>query len=170
MSPPATAESPLLVATTLQGRISGLLGKLTLHRAYHNPHRIPLELSHIFPLPPRAAVVALRLKTAKRYLPGKLQARRQARQLFQTRAELGKTACTLEQERPDLVTLRVGPLAPGSSLEVEIGLEVILAQEKEHAVFSLPLTAGRLYIPGHPSHGPPAGMGTSVRKDRWSSS
>lgn len=162
MSQAATLELPLLVAVELKGRVTGLLGHLTLRQTFYNPHKVPLELTHIFPLPPRAAVVSCRLKTGKRYLPGQLMERRQARQSFQDRATQGKTACTLEQDRPDLYTLRIGPIAPGERLEVELTLLLTLAIEREQAVLSFPLTVGRRYVPGRPGHGTPAGMGTGV--------
>ncbi len=165
MSQAATAELPLLVAVELKGRITGLLSHLTLRQTFHNPHKVPLELTHIFPLPPRAAVVSCRLKTGKRYLSGQLMERRQARQSFQAHATRGKTVCTLEQDRPDLYTLRVGPIAPGGHLEVELALDLILATEREEVVLSFPLTAGRRYVPGRPSHGTSAGMGTGVDTD-----
>lgn len=160
-----TADLPLLVKVELRGRITGILGRLTLRYTFHNPHGVPLEVTHIFALPSRAAVISCSLRPGKRTLRSRLLARREARKLYRQATAKRKTACTLEQERPDLFTLRVGPIAPGERLAVELTLEVSLQWEQARAVFCFPLAAGRRYIPGKPNQGPQVGLGTSVDTD-----
>ena len=165
MKAPATAELPLLVARKLTGRFTGALGRLTLHQLFHNPHRVPLELVHLLPLPPQAAVVACRLRTAQRYVSCKLKERRLARQESGRQALQGKPSCLLEQDRPDLYTLTVGPIPPGGQLEVEITFDLILTRDGADLVLAFPVIAGRRYVPGRPTHGTPSGLGTGVDSD-----
>ncbi|MFA7483471.1 MAG: VIT and VWA domain-containing protein [Vulcanimicrobiota bacterium] len=148
-----------LRAMSVRGKITGLLHSTKVEQSFFNSYDTPLEVTYIFPLPSRAAVVSYTMKIGKRTLRGKLQERRKARECYEQALEKGQTASVAEQERPDVFTVRVGNLAPGESLSVELQMEGPLALEGLQACFRFPLVVSERYIPGQLCSGPQSGVG-----------
>ncbi|MBL7511548.1 hypothetical protein I6A94_16925, partial [Frankia sp. CN4] len=63
----------------VQATLTGLAASCTLTQGFHNPHDEPLEATYIFPLPPRAAVTAMRMEADGRVVDAELKERGQAR-------------------------------------------------------------------------------------------
>jgi Ca-activated chloride channel family protein len=154
-----------LVEVAVKGRIEGLLFSVKMSQTFVNSYSVPLEVTYVFPLPPRSAVAGYVMKVGKRTLKGKLQGRSQARKTYRKAIESGHTASLAEQERPDVFTVAVGNLAPNESLTVELELEGPLALEGREASFRFPLVVGQRYIPGQPLQGSGAGRGVTLDTD-----
>ena len=59
----------------VQAAITGLASSIQLTQGFQNPYDEPLEATYIFPLPPRAAVTALRMEADGRVVEGLLKER-----------------------------------------------------------------------------------------------
>jgi Ca-activated chloride channel family protein len=145
--------------------ITGLVGKVLLTQAFHNPHEVPLEATYIFPLPDRAAVTAMRMTADGRVIEAELKERGRAREEYDQAIAEGKRASIAEEERPDVFTMRVGNILPGEQVSVALSIVGPLSYEAGEATFRLPLVVAPRYIPGTPLQGASVGEGYALDTD-----
>jgi Ca-activated chloride channel family protein len=134
----------------VQAAITGLASSIQLTQGFRNPHDEPLEATYIFPLPPRAAVTALRMEADGRVVEGLLKERSEARADYDQAIDEGKRASIAEEERPGVFTMRVGNIMPGERVSVHLTLAGALSYEDGEATFRFPLVVAPRYIPGEP--------------------
>ncbi|HEY0451546.1 VIT domain-containing protein [Actinophytocola sp.] len=134
----------------VQAAITGLASSIQLTQGFHNPHAEPLEATYIFPLPPRAAVTALRMEADGRVVEGLLKERGEARADYDQAISEGKRASIAEEERPGVFTMRVGNIMPGERVSVHLTLAGALSYEDGEATFRFPLVVAPRFIPGTP--------------------
>lgn len=145
--------------------LTGLASSIELTQGFHNPHDLPLEATYIFPLPPRAAVTALRMEADGRTVDGVLKERAQARTDYDQAVTEGKRASIAEEERPGVFTMRVGNIMPGERVSVRVTLAGALSYEDGSATFRFPLVVAPRYIPGEPLPGDQVGDGVAPDTD-----
>ncbi|MPZ85957.1 MAG: VWA domain-containing protein [Actinophytocola sp.] len=134
----------------VQAAITGLSSGIQLTQGFRNPHAEPLEATYVFPLPPRAAVTALRMEADGRVVEGLLKERAEARADYDQAITEGKRASIAEEERPGVFTMRVGNIMPGERVSVHLTLAGALSYEDGEATFRFPLVVAPRYIPGTP--------------------
>lgn len=149
----------------VNGRITGLLYRLTVAQTFVNGYAEPLEATYIFPLPARAGVTRFHLRVGARVIEGVLKERGEARAEYDRAIQQGHRAAIAEEERPEVFTLRVGNLPPGADVTVELELAGPLAVADGEATFRFPLVVAPRYIPGGPLPGPSVGLGTARDTD-----
>lgn len=149
----------------VDGRITGLLYRLTVAQTFVNVHGEPLEATYIFPLPARAGVTRFRLQVGERVIDGVLKERGAARVEYDQAIQQGHRAAIAEEERPEVFTMRVGNIPPGEAVTVELELAGPLAMTDGEATFRFPLVVAPRYIPGVPLDGPGVGLGTALDTD-----
>ncbi|MGB5065663.1 MAG: VIT domain-containing protein, partial [Candidatus Competibacter sp.] len=108
----------------MNGRITGLLYRLTVAQTFVNAHAEPLEATYIFPLPARAGVTRFRLQVGERVIEGVLKERGAARDDSDQALRQGHRAAIAEEERPEVFTIRAGNIPPGEAVGVELELEL----------------------------------------------
>jgi Ca-activated chloride channel family protein len=143
----------------VRAAVTGLNARTDVVQGFHNPYDTPLEATYVFPLPDRAAVVAMTLTADGRTIVAELQERSQARETYDRAIAEGKRASIAEEDRPDVFTMRVGNIAPGEHVEVALVLVTALPFEDGEAAFRFPLVVAPRYIPGRPLAGGQAGDG-----------
>ena len=150
----------------VDGRITGLLYRLTVAQTFVNVHADPLEATYIFPLPARAGVTRFQLRVGERVIEGVLKERGAAREEYDQAIQQGHRAAIAEEERPEVFTMRVGNIPPGETVGVELELAGPLAVADGEATFRFPLVVAPRYIPGVPLDGPGgrSGHGTGYRR------
>jgi Ca-activated chloride channel family protein len=146
-------------------RITGLTSQTEVTQGFRNTHDEPLEATYVFPLPPRAAVTAMRMEADGRVVEGVLKERGQARADYDQAMQEGKRASIAEEERPGVFTMRVGNILPGERVTVHLTLAGALAYEDGEATFRFPLVVAPRYIPGAPLAGEQVGDGTAEDTD-----
>nr|WP_052478801.1 VIT domain-containing protein [Kibdelosporangium sp. MJ126-NF4]CEL20646.1 hypothetical protein [Kibdelosporangium sp. MJ126-NF4]CTQ89558.1 hypothetical protein [Kibdelosporangium sp. MJ126-NF4] len=149
----------------VQAAITGLAASVEVTQGFRNPHDIPLEATYIFPLPPRAAVTALRMEADGRVVEGLLKERGEARESYDQAISEGKRASIAEEERPGVFTMRVGNIMPGERVSVHLTLATALSYEDDEATFRFPLVVAPRYIPGTPLAGDQVGDGVAGDTD-----
>ncbi|MBX6390182.1 MAG: VWA domain-containing protein, partial [Frankia sp.] len=154
-----------LAAIDVAATITGLASTTRLTQGFHNPYDEPLEATYIFPLPPRAAVTALRMEADDRVVDAVLRERGQARADYDAAVSQGRRASIAEEERPGVFTMRVGNIMPGERVSVRLTLAGELAYEDGTATFRFPLVVAPRYIPGTPLPGEQVGDGTQLDTD-----
>ncbi|MFD5829777.1 VIT domain-containing protein [Lentzea sp. NPDC060358] len=143
----------------VRAAVTGLVGRTVLTTGFVNTHDTALEATYVFPLPDRAAVTGMKMTAADRTVEAELQERGAARQAYDDAIAAGRRASIVEEERPDVFTMRVGNVQPGEHVAVELTLVGPLVFEDGAATFRFPLVVAPRYIPGTPLEGPPVGDG-----------
>jgi len=149
----------------VDGRITGLLYRLTVAQTFVNVHADPLEATYIFPLPARAGVTRFQLRVGERVIEGVLKERGAAREEYDQAIRQGHRAAIAEEERQEVFTMRVGNIPPGETVAVALELAGPLAVADGEATFRFPLVVAPRYIPGVPLDGPGVGLGTAHDTD-----
>jgi Ca-activated chloride channel family protein len=154
-----------LESVDVQTRITGLAAHTEVTQGFRNTHDEPLEATYVFPLPPRAAVTAMRMEADGRVVDGVLKERGQARATYDQAIQEGKRASIAEEERPGVFTMRVGNILPGERVTIHLTLAGALSYEDGEATFRFPLVVAPKYIPGAPLEGEQVGDGTAEDTD-----
>ena len=154
-----------LESVDVRTKITGLASHTEVTQGFRNTHDEPLEATYVFPLPPRAAVTAMRMEADGRIVDGVLKERGQARVDYDQAIREGKRASIAEEERPGVFTMRVGNIVPGERVTVHLTLAGALSYEDGEATFRFPLVVAPRYIPGAPLEGEQVGDGTAEDTD-----
>ncbi len=149
----------------VRATITGLVGRVVLTTGFVNTHDTALEATYVFPLPDRAAVTGMKMTAGERTVEAELQERGQARQAYDEAIAAGRRASIVEEERPDVFTMRVGNIPAGERVTVELSLVGPLVFEDGAATFRFPLVVAPRYVPGTPLAGPSVGDGYAQDTD-----
>jgi pSer/pThr/pTyr-binding forkhead associated (FHA) protein/Mg-chelatase subunit ChlD len=146
-----------LERTEVRGSVTGAVADITVRQVFRNDIEVPIEAVYLFPLPHEASVYRLQFRIADRVVQGVVKEKAEARRVYeQARAE-GRAATLLEEEKPALFTLSVANVAPGVTIEVELGYQEVLAYDDGRWRFVFPMVAPERYqdTPAHGSVGLP---------------
>lgn len=133
----------------------GGLAAVTLRQVFVNPYPEPLAATYLLPLPPDAAVVDFAFVLGGVRVRGEVRRRADARAAFEQAVVEGRTAALLEQDRSTVFTQELGNLPPGAEVEVEIGVEQLLAWVDGGWTWRWPTVVGPRYL-GAPGETPDA--------------
>lgn len=134
----------------VRAEISGLTSGVELTQDFVNGFDVPLEASYVFPLPDRGAVTRMRMTVDGRTVEAELREREAARHAYDQAIDSGRRVSIVEEERPDVFTMRVGNILPGQRVSVALTLVCALSYEDGEATFRFPLVVAPRYIPGDP--------------------
>jgi Ca-activated chloride channel homolog len=148
----------------LHADITGLAASVDLRVTFSNDGLDPIEATYVFPLPELAAVNSLQIRTGSTVLDGWLMERAKARDTYAAN-RVERDAAILEQEREDVVTIRVGTIAPHERVEVRLILHARLTYTDGQVLFRFPLVVAPRYMPGARLGGDPVGKGTVADTD-----
>ncbi len=146
MQPGYYVQAPRL-ATDVNIDISGPIARVMLTQRFENPSQNWVEGIYVFPLPEKAAVDALKMQIAQRFIEGKIKPREEARKIYESAKREGKKTALLEQQRPNIFTNAVANIGPGETIVVQIEYQQTIDQSA--GVFSLrfPMVVAPRYIP-----------------------
>ncbi|ANZ40237.1 hypothetical protein BBK82_33605 [Lentzea guizhouensis] len=154
-----------LESLDVRATVTGLVGRTTVTAGFVNTHDTALEATYVFPLPDRAAVTGMKMTAGDRTVEAELQERGQARQAYDEAIASGRRASIVEEERPDVFTMRVGNIPAGEHITVELSVVGPLVFEDGAATFRFPLVVAPRYVPGTPLEGPAVGDGYAQDTD-----
>jgi Ca-activated chloride channel homolog len=149
-------SSALLLDSTVEMRISGLIAEVVLRQRYVNDSEAWLEGRYLLPLPENAVVGRLRVRIGERLIEGEVREREAARAAFVAAAQSGQRAALVEQQRPNLFRTALTNIGPGEEIEVEIGYWQAVDYRDGEFVLGLPLTLTPRYLPKTAAFGPAA--------------
>jgi Ca-activated chloride channel family protein len=154
-----------LRSMTVDVHVDGLMAATVVRQRFANVFDEPLEATYIFPLPPRAAVTGFRMTVNGATIVGRIDERATARRDYDIAVAEGRHAAIVEEERPDVFTLRVGNIPPKAIAEVEFTLVAPLAIDALEATYRFPLVVAPRYCPGTPLDGEQVGDGVAPDTD-----
>lgn len=161
----ATGERLPLKALSVDAHIVGLTATSSIRQRFINNSTTTIEATYIFPLPPRAGVTDFMTTLAGRKVVGVLKERSQARTAYEEALAAGQRAAIVEEERPDVFTVRVGNLGPSEEAIVELVLTGPLEVQDGEATFRFPMVIAPRYTTGSPVSGDQTGSGVKGDTD-----
>jgi Ca-activated chloride channel family protein len=141
-----TVPFPLL-KTDAAVHIDGDLATVELVQTFDNPLNQPVHARYIFPLPPNAAVHAMKLVTGDQVVRGVVQRKAEAQATFDAAQRAGKQAALLTQHRPNVFSQQVAHLVPGQPITVEISYAHVVPKRDGAYHFHFPMVVGPRYLP-----------------------
>lgn len=122
-----------LKSTKADVQIVGTIAHVTITQRYQNKGSIPIEATYLFPLSTKAAVHNMRMKIGERSIQAKVFEKKKAKKIYDKAIKQGKRAAKLDQKRPNVFEMKVGNIAPGDDVVVELMYtEMVSAQNKEY--------------------------------------
>ncbi|NLX19226.1 MAG: hypothetical protein GXY53_08110, partial [Desulfobulbus sp.] len=109
----------------------------------------PIEAVYKFPLPENASLCGFRAFVDGRTIEGEIEEREKAFELYDDALSEGHGAQLLDEERPNIFTLSVGNIKPGSAVVLEIQYVILTDTEGAEIRFNLPTAISPRYTPGH---------------------
>lgn len=142
----ALGECPLK-NTKVRADISGFITRVRVVQEFQNDFSEPIEAVYTFPLSQNSAVDDMTMTIGERVVRGKIMKRAEARRVYETAKEEGKTASLLDQERANIFTQSVANILPGEKILIEISYVETLKYEDGQYEFVFPMVIGPRYIP-----------------------
>ena len=106
--------------TRVQIDVAGVIADVKVEQTYRNEGIRPINASYVFPASTRAAVYAVRMRIGNEVIIAKVKERTQAKKEFEKAKEEGKSASLLEQDRPNVFSMKLANIMPQEQVEIEL--------------------------------------------------
>jgi Ca-activated chloride channel family protein len=140
------ADVIALRGVRLRSKLAGLAEKTTVEQTFVNREPQPIEAVYTFPLPEDAAVCHFEVVTGDRVLTGVVDETDRAIDKYDAAIDRGDAAYLLEQERPDVFTIRVGNINPRQAATVRVTYVRALKMVDRQIRLSFPTTVAPRYV------------------------
>ena len=141
---PETDRLPLK-ETGAQVNIVGVIADVTVRQKYINSGKNTLEAIYTFPLSTKAAVYAMKMTIGKRVITARISEKEKARKDYNRAKTQGKRVSLLEQNRPNVFTMKVANIAQQDTIVVELKYTELLVPENGVYSFVYPTVVGPRY-------------------------
>ncbi len=142
----STIEHLPLKSTKVDVSIVGVIADVTILQRYMNAGKSPIESKYIFPASTKAAVYHLKMVIGERILTAVIKEKEQAQQEYEEAVEQGYTATLLEQERPNVLQMRVGNIMPGDTIDIVLKYTELITPVNGVYEFVYPTVVGPRYF------------------------
>jgi Ca-activated chloride channel family protein len=147
-------------------RVTGPIANGTLTQRFRNDADHVTEATYIFPLPPDAAVIGMKMVIGTRTIRASIETREQAQERYERAVAAGVGAGMLEQERPDVFTQTVSAIPAHGTVEVTLEFDTVARYDNGQWELAIPLTVAPRYVPGSATGRPTTGSGRAPDTDR----
>jgi Ca-activated chloride channel homolog len=141
---PAQDALPLK-STRVEVAIAGVMADVTVTQSYANSGKRPLNAKYVFPASTRAAVHGLRMSIGNRTIVAKIKERVAAEKEYEAHKKAGKNAALLEQDRPNVFSMRLANIMPGDHIDVTLQYTELLVPTAGVYEFVYPTVVGPRY-------------------------
>lgn len=142
-----TSEPVPLKGVKVEGDILGRGARVWVSERFRNEESTAIEAVYKFPLPEAAAICGFKARVDGRLIRGEVEEGDKAFDMYDDALSRGDGAYLLDEERPNIFTLSVGNLNPGSDVVTEIAYVTLLDGNGRDSRFFLPTTISPRYIP-----------------------
>lgn len=136
-----------LLGVTVEAELSCASAKVVLAQRYKNTEAKPIEAVYLFPLPIDAAICGFEAEVDGRRVEGRVEEREKAFEIYDDAMADGHGAFLMDQERPNVFTMSVGNLKPGSEATIRVSWVATVPWEGDALRFILPTTVSPRYTP-----------------------
>lgn len=106
--------------TRVEIAVSGVIADVRVMQTYRNEGSRPINATYIFPASTRAAVYSMRMRIGNQIITAKIKEREAAKQEFETAKKEGKSASLLEENRPNVFSMKLANIMPQEQIEIEL--------------------------------------------------
>ncbi len=131
--------------TNVEINVSGVIADVRVTQTYRNEGRRPINASYIFPASTRAAVYSMRMKIGNEVIVARIKEREKAKEEYETAKKKGKSASLLEEQRPNVFSMKMANLMPKEEIEVELRYTELLIPTKGVYELVYPTVVGPRY-------------------------
>jgi Ca-activated chloride channel family protein len=139
------ADRIALRGVSLRARLAGLSQHVTIDQTFVNLEQRAIEAVYTFPLPENAAVCGFEVLTADRVLTGTIEEAEAATEKYEEAVSSGHGAFVMEQDRPDVFTVRVGNLKPRQAATIRLTYVCPLVRVDRQIRIAFPTTIAPRY-------------------------
>lgn len=115
-----TVDHLPLKDTRVDISISGVIADVKVVQTYRNEGSRSINATYVFPASTRAAVYAMRMKIGNDIIVAKIKEKEQAKADFEQAKKEGKSASLLEQDRPNVFTMKLANVMPQEQVDIEL--------------------------------------------------
>ena len=116
---PAVDRLPLK-GTSVDIAVSGVIADVRVVQTYRNEGTRPINATYMFPASTRAAVYSIRMRIGNQVIVAKIKEREAAKKEFEKAKEEGKSASLLEEQRPNVFSMKLANMMPNDEVEIEL--------------------------------------------------
>jgi Ca-activated chloride channel homolog len=138
-------EALPLESTKVDVQVTGVIAEVTVTQAYKNAGKKPINAQYVFPASTRAAVHGMRMQVRDQVIEAVIEEKQQASKTFEEAKKQGKSASLLEQQRPNVFTMKVANVMPGDHLEVSLRYSELLVPTSGVYELDYPTVVGPRY-------------------------
>jgi len=109
-----------LKKTNVEISVSGVIADVKVVQTYRNEGLRPINATYVFPASTRAAVYAMRMTIGNDVIVAKIKEKEQAKNDFERAKREGKSASLLEQDRPNVFSMRLANMMPQEQVDIEL--------------------------------------------------
>lgn len=142
----STIEHLPLKSTKVDVSIVGIIADVTIQQRYMNKGTSPIESKYIFPASTKAAVYQLKMNIGDRILTAVIKEKEQAQKEYEEAIQQGQTATLLEQDRPNVLQMRVGNIMPGDTIDIVLKYTELITPVDGIYEFVYPTVVGPRYF------------------------
>ncbi|MBP7507998.1 MAG: VWA domain-containing protein [Prolixibacteraceae bacterium] len=142
----STVDQLPLKSTKVNVDISGVIADVTILQSYSNVGSKTIEAKYIFPMSTKAAVYKLRMIIGDRIMTAVVKEKEQAQEEYEEAIQQGHTATLLEQERPNVMQMKVGNILPGDNIDIELRYTELITPVNGVYEFVYPTVVGPRYF------------------------
>jgi Ca-activated chloride channel family protein len=135
------------VETEVAIHVTGMIARTRVTQAFHNPGDESVEGIYVFPLPEKAAVDHLGMRTGERLIEGQIREKDEARRTYEQAKREGRKAALVEQQRPNLFTSSVAHIGANEMVRITLEYQQTLAYEDGRYRLRFPLAVTPRYVP-----------------------
>ena len=131
--------------TSVDVSISGVIADVKVVQTYRNEGVRPINASYVFPASTRAAVYAMRMRIGNDVIVAKIKEKEQAKKDFEQAKNEGKSASLLEQDRPNVFSMKLANVMPQEQVDIELHYTELLVPTDGVYEFVFPTVVGPRY-------------------------
>ncbi len=112
--------------TRVEISVSGVIADIKVVQTYRNEGTRPINATYLFPASTRAAVYSMRMRIGDQVIVAKIKEREAAKEEFDTAKKEGKSASLLEENRPNVFSMKLANIMPEDQIEIELRYSELL--------------------------------------------
>lgn len=154
-----------LIGVNVSAVIIGRGARVKVIQDFKNIDSSPIEAIYKFPLPDGSTICSFKANIEGKVVTGFIEERDKAFETYDDALIEGNGAYLLDQERPNIFTISLGNLNPGSSATIDFEYITLLETNDKEVRFFLPTTISPRYIPDNISDGDGIPVGEKINPE-----
>jgi Ca-activated chloride channel family protein len=144
-APDGSAERFPLKETYVTSNINGAIAEIFLIQVYSNEGAAPINAGYIFPASTRVTVHGMVMEIGDNRVTAQIKEREEAKEVYEQAKSAGKSASLLEQQRPNVFSMKVANIMPGDNVRIELHYTELIAATGGVYQFDFPTVVGPRY-------------------------